>query len=287
MATLKNARSRVQTVLIKYPLLSFIITLMFKTLSLMSLGGDVKDNNVRIFVAELIGTMVLVLGGCGTAILATGAFNDGLNVGALGVSIAFGLSVLIMAYAIGSISGCHINPAVTLGLVLAKKVKASLLPIYWVAQVAGGIVGALIIKIIVSGNKDFRMDAGDVPGAFATNGFDELSPGGFSLGAVAVAEIVLTAIFVLVVIHTTWKAFPAGFGGLTAGLTITLIHLISIPVSNTSVNPARSLGVALFQGKDQLNQVWAFIVFPLVGAIIAAVISLFLLPEDKSVATAS
>ena len=252
----------------------------------MSIGGDVKDNNVRIFVAELIGTMVLVLGGCGTAVLATGAFNDGLNVGALGVAIAFGLTVLVMAYAIGSISGCHINPAVTLGLVLAKKVKLSALPIYWVAQVVGGIVGGLIIKIIVSGNSDWKKPGNDVAGAFATNGFDKLSPGGFSLGAVALTEIVLTAIFVLVVIHTTWKSFPEGFGGITAGLTLTLVHLISIPVSNTSVNPARSLGVALFQGGDQLGQVWAFIVFPLIGAIVAGIITLFVLPEDKTSVTA-
>lgn len=246
-----------------------------------------KDNNVRIFVAELIGTMVLVLGGCGTAVLAGKAITeDAPAVGALGVAIAFGLSVLVMAYAIGSISGCHINPAITLGLVLSGKVKAGLLPIYWVAQVVGAIVGALIIKIVASGNPDFKMGGNDAAGAFATNGYGKLSPGGFSLGSVAVIEIVLTMILVLVVIHTTWKSFPAGFGGIAVGLLVTLIHLISIPVSNTSVNPARSVGVALFQGGDQLGQVWAFIVFPLVGAILAALISLFLLPEDKKAVAA-
>lgn len=246
-----------------------------------------KDNTVKIFVAEIIGTMVLVLGGCGTAILATGAFptdGDGaLDVGTLGVSFAFGLSVLVMAYAIGSISGCHINPAVTLGLVIAKKTRATLLPVYWVAQAVGAILGALFIKIIASGVKDWSID----DSGFATNGFDKLSPGGFSLGAVGLAEILFTAIFVLVVIHTTRKDFPVGFGGITAGLTITLIHLITIPVSNTSVNPARSLGVALMKGGDPLGQLWAFWVFPLVGAIIAAIIALYVLPEDKKVTTPS
>lgn len=231
--------------------------------------------------------MVLVLGGCGTAILATGAFptdGDGsLNVGILGVSFAFGLSLLVMAYAIGSISGCHINPAVTLGLVIAKKTKTSLLPVYWAAQAAGAIVGAILIKIIAGGVKDWNIKNS----TFATNGFGDHSPGGFPLSSVAVAEVLFTAIFVLIVIHTTRKDFPIGFGGITAGLALTLIHLISIPVSNTSVNPARSLGVALMKGGDPLSQLWAFWVFPLIGAILAALIAIFLLPEDKKAASAS
>lgn len=240
-----------------------------------------KDERAKIFVAESIGTMVLVLGGVGTAVLATGAFpvgEEGINVGPLGVSLAFGLSLLVMAYAIGSISGCHINPAVTLGLVIAKKCKGSLLPIYWIAQVFGAIVGAIFLKIITGGVDEWKISNFD----FGTNGFDELSPGGFSLGAVALTEVLFTAIFVLVVIQTTRKGFPAGFGGLTAGMALVLVHLITIPVSNTSVNPARSIGPALFKGGDALSsQLWAFIVFPLLGAIIAGIVALYLLPEDK------
>ena len=228
----------------------------------------------------MIGTLVLVLGGCGTAVLATGGFGETNTVGVLGVAIAFGLTVLCMAYAIGPISGCHINPAVTLGMVIAKKTRAGMLPIYWIAQIVGGVLGGLIIKIIASGVKGWNIkEVG-----FATNGYGTHSPGGFSLTAVAVAEIILTALFVLVVIHTTRKDHAVGFGGIAAGLMLTLVHLISIPVSNTSVNPARSFGVALFKGDYALDQVWAFIVFPLVGAIIAAVIAVYVLAEDKVVA---
>lgn len=251
-------------------------------------GDDVKDNNVKIFIAEFIGTMVLVFGGCGTAVLATGGFpvdadGAGLSVGVLGVALAFGLTLLCMAYAIGPISGCHINPAVTLGLVVAKKVKAGMMPIYWSAQVTGGIVGALFIKIIASGAANWKMP-GEVAGGFATNGFGKLSPGGFSLGAVITSEILLTALFVLVVIHTTRKDFASGFGGITAGLMLTLVHLISIPVSNTSVNPARSFGVAIIKGGDALSsQVWVFILFPLIGAAIAGIIAHYVLTEPKKV----
>ncbi len=270
------------------PRLADAVALVFSSLSLDPReGGDVKDNNVKIFIAELIGTMVLVLGGCGTAVLATGGFpvKDGglaASVGILGVAIAFGLSLLVMAYAIGPISGCHINPAVTLGMVIAKKTKGVMLPVYWAAQIAGGILGALIIKIIASGVKDWKMGSG--AGAFATNGYGIHSPGRFPLPSVAIAEIVLTALFVLVVIHTTRKDFAAGFGGLAAGLMLTLVHLISIPVDNTSVNPARSFGVAIFKGGFALDQVWAFVVFPLIGAIIAAVIAVYVFNEPKKVA---
>lgn len=247
-------------------------------------GDDVKDDNVKIFIAELIGTMVLVLGGCGTAVLATSSANNGaLSVGTLGVSLAFGLSVLVMAYAIGPISGCHINPAVTLGLVIAKKTRAAAIPIYWIAQLTGAIIGALIIKLIASGVKTF--DISKV--SFATNGYGAHSPGKYSLSAVGISEIVFTMVFVLVVIHTTRKDFSAGFAGLTAGLTITLIHLVSIPVSNTSVNPARSFGVAIFKGDYALDQYWAFAVFPLIGAIIAAIIGAYVFSETKKVTVLS
>lgn len=248
-----------------------------------------KDNQVKIFVAELIGTLVLVLGGCGTAVLATGGFGEANTVGVLGVAIAFGLTVLCMAYAIGPISGCHINPAVTLGMVIAKKTKAGMLPLYWAAQIVGGVLGALIIKVIASGVKGWNIkEVG-----FATNGYGKLdaatgvgSPGGFSLTAVGVAEIILTALFVLVVIHTTRRDHAVGFGGLAAGMMLTLVHLISIPVSNTSVNPARSFGVALFKGGDALSQVWAFAVFPLIGAVIAGIIAVYVLTENKVAETA-
>lgn len=244
-----------------------------------------KDNQVKIFIAELIGTLVLVLGGCGTAVLATGTFplsdkGAGASVGILGVSLAFGLTVLVMAYAIGPISGCHINPAITLAMVIAKKTKASMMPLYWVAQITGGVIGALIIKIIASGVKGWSIKDEGV--SFATNGYGTHSPGGFSLTAVAIAEVVLTALFVLVVVHTTRKDFAVGFGGIAAGLMLALVHLISIPVSNTSVNPARSFGVALFKGGDALSQVWAFAVFPLIGAIIGAIIATYVLNEDNN-----
>ena len=218
--------------------------------------------------------MVLVLGGCGTAVIATGGFplnakGAGLSVGVLGVAIAFGLTLLCMAYTIGPISGCHINPAVTLAMVIAKKTKTTLLPIYWVAQVTGGVLGALIIKVIASGVKGWNIK--EVGG----------SPGGFSLTAVGVSEIVLAALFTLVVVHTTRKDYAVGFGGIAVGLMLALVHLISIPISNTSVNPARSFGVALFKGGDALSQNWAFWVFPLIGAIIGGLIATYVLTEDK------
>ena len=244
-----------------------------------------KDDKVKIIIAEMFGTMVLVIGGCGTAILATGSFGEGNTVGILGVAIAFGLSLLCMVYAIGPISGCHINPAVTLGMAVAKKIKTSMVPYYWVAQLTGGVIGALVIKLIASGNKSWNIK--EV--SFATNGFGKLdtatqvgSPGGFSLSAVGISEIILTALFVLVCIHTTRKDFAIGFGGIAAGLMLTLVHIISIPVSNTSVNPARSFSVALFKGGESLNPLWAFIVFPLIGAIIAGLLAAYVFVEDKT-----
>ncbi len=222
---------------------------------------------VRILVAELIGTFVLVIGGPGTAILATGGFFQTGSVQVLGVAFAFGLALLAMAYAIGSVSGCHINPAVTVGLWLNGKIEAALVPVYVVAQLAGAALGGLVIWVIASGGPgDF--DPSDKN--FAVNGWANLSPGGFGFNAMVVTEIVMTAILVFVVLSTTHRAFTPAAGGLVVGLTLTLIHLISIPVDNTSVNPARSFGVAVFAGGDAIEQLWAFFVFPVIGAVVGA-----------------
>ena len=220
----------------------------------------------RIFAAELIGTAVLVIGGPGTAVFATGAF--GVDVGVLGVALAFGLSLLVMAYAIGPVSGCHINPAVTVGLWLAKKVETALVPVYVAAQLAGAAIGGLLI-FAVANSRDGGFDPN--PGSFAVNGWGDLSPGGFDIGGMIIVEIALTALLVLVVLSTTTKGFSPGQGGLTVGLTLTLIHLISIPIDNTSVNPARSFGMAIYALENSITQLWAFVVFPLVGAALGVV----------------
>ncbi len=226
------------------------------------------NDNIRIPIAEALGTAVLVIGGPGTAIFATGIFNEDLNVGALGVSLAFGLSLLCMAYLIGRISGCHINPAVTIGMIVAKKLDAAKSAPYFIGQFVGGIVGAGIIALTLSGTDGFLSRAQDA--GFASNGYGEHSPGGFDLLSVAIIEIVITAVFVLIVLGTTTtKGVPTGFGPIAAGLGLTLVHLITIPVSNTSVNPARSLATAVFQGDWALGQVWAFILFPAIGALLA------------------
>jgi aquaporin Z len=226
------------------------------------------NDNIRIPIAEALGTAVLVIGGPGTAIFATGGFNDGLNLGILGVSLAFGLSLLCMAYLIGRISGCHINPAVTIGMIVAKKLDAAKSAPYFVGQFVGGIIGAGIIALILSGTDGFLSQAQDA--GFASNGFGDHSPGGFALLSVAVIEIVVTAIFVLIVLGTTDEnGVPKGFGPIAAGFGLALVHMISIPVSNTSVNPARSLATAVFQGDWALGQVWAFILFPAIGAVLA------------------
>jgi aquaporin Z len=219
----------------------------------------------RIMAAELVGTAVLVMGGPGSAILAP-------DIGLLGVALAFGLSLLVMAYAIGPISGCHINPAVTLGMLLTKKVDLGRAVISWVGQVIGGIIGALVIFLIANSRDGFER------GGFAANGWDR---NGFSsLGATILVEIVFTAIFVWVVLTTTSSRFTWGIGGIVAGLTLTLVHLVTIPVDNTSVNPARSLATAIFADTDPnaLGQLWAFIVFPMVGAVVGVL--LFLLIDD-------
>ncbi|HEV3279975.1 MAG TPA: aquaporin Z [Acidimicrobiales bacterium] len=223
------------------------------------------DDRVRIGLAEAIGTMTLIVGGPGTAILATGGFFPRGSVGVLGVALAFGLSLLVAAYAIGSISGCHINPAVTLGLWVIGKTKTRELPFYIVGQVIGGLVGALMIFIIA--NSSIISFSAKASG-FASNGYGVHSPGGFKLGAVMLAEVFFTAVFVFIIASTSRLSMPVGLTGITVGLTLTVIHLISIPVDNTSVNPARSLSTAVFQGSWALNQLWVFIVFPIVGGVL-------------------
>ncbi|QXC59863.1 aquaporin Z [Aquihabitans sp. G128] len=215
--------------------------------------------------AEAFGTFWLVLGGCGSAVLA------GDKIGFAGVALAFGLTVLTMAYAVGGISGGHFNPAVTLGLVVAGRFDKKDAPLYVVAQVVGAILAAIIIAAIASGVKGFEFGDGPMhaPG-FASNGFGDRSPGGYSFLAVAVAEVVMTAFFLIVILGATAKKSVAEFGGLVIGLALTLIHLITIPVSNTSVNPARSISQALFAGGDALIQLPVFIVAPAVGAALGA-----------------
>jgi aquaporin Z len=219
----------------------------------------------RIAVAEAIGTFVLVLGGPGSAVLATGRFTPGSTIQVLGVSIAFGLTLLTMAYAIGNISGCHINPAVTLGLWLTHKLETALVPVYMGAQLVGAAAGGFVIWVIASGAPG---NFNPSPGNFAVNGWSSLSPGGFNFGAMVAVEIVFTAVLVFVVLSTTHRKFSPAAGGLAVGLTLTLIHLVSIPVDNTSVNPARSFGMAIFAGGTAMEQLWAFIVFPLIGGVL-------------------
>jgi aquaporin Z len=213
--------------------------------------------------AEAIGTFWLVLGGCGSAVLAA-AFPD-VGIGLLGVSFAFGLTLLTMAFAIGHISGCHINPAVSVGLWSANRFPASELAPYIVAQVVGGVAGAFVLSLIASGKPGFDL----VASGFAANGYAEHSPGGYSLFSAALCEVVMTYMFLLIIIGTTDKRATAGFAGLAIGLGLTLIHLISIPVTNTSVNPARSTGPALFVGGWALQQLWLFWVAPMIGAVLA------------------
>lgn len=213
-------------------------------------------------MAECLGTFWLVFGGCGSAVLAA-AFPH-VGIGLLGVSLAFGLTVLTMAYAIGHISGCHLNPAVSIGLVAGKRFPASELPAYIAAQVAGGVLGAAVLYLIASGASGFSLSAG-----FAANGFAEHSPGGYSLLSCFVAELVLTFIFLMVILGSTDKRAPQGFAPIAIGLCLTLIHLIGIPVTNLSVNPARSLGPAVFVGGWAIQQLWLFWLAPIVGAALA------------------
>lgn len=224
-------------------------------------------------VAEFIGTFWLVLGGCGSAVLAA-AFPD-VGIGLLGVSFAFGLTVLTMAFAIGHISGCHLNPAVSLGLWAGGRFSRSELVPYILAQVAGGILGAGVLYLIATGK------AGVDIGGFASNGYGEHSPGGYSLVAALTTEVVMTFMFLIIILGATDKRAPQGFAAIAIGLGLTLIHLISIPVTNTSVNPARSTAVALFAGDWAISQLWLFWVAPIAGAIIAGVVYRWLETDDE------
>ena len=225
------------------------------------------------YIAEFFGTFWLVMGGCGSAVLAA-AFPD-VGIGLLGVALAFGLTVVTMAYAIGPISGCHLNPAVSVGLYMGGRFAGKELLPYIIAQVVGAIVAAAVLYVIASGAPDF-----DVSKGFASNGYGAHSPGGYSLLAALVAEVVMTMFFLLIILGATDKRAPAGFAPLAIGFTLTLIHLITIPVTNTSVNPARSTGVALFVGDWAVAQLWLFWVAPIVGAVIGAFAYKLISPKD-------
>ncbi|CAM2148998.1 aquaporin Z [Paraburkholderia tropica] len=223
----------------------------------------------RLF-AEMFGTFWLVLGGCGSAVLAASFAGPvhGLGIGFVGVALAFGLTVLTMAFAIGHISGCHLNPAVSVGLTVAGRFPVRDLVPYIVAQVIGATIGAAVIACIASGKPGFDL----VASGFATNGYGDHSPGHYSLTAAFVCEVVMTAFFLFVILGATDKRAPAGFAPIAIGLCLTLIHLISIPVTNTSVNPARSTGPALFVGGEAISQLWLFWIAPIIGAVIAGVV---------------
>ncbi|MDG2167207.1 MAG: aquaporin Z [Opitutales bacterium] len=217
------------------------------------------------YIAEFIGTFWLVLGGCGSAVLAAAFPNVGI--GLLGVSLAFGLTVLTMAYAIGHISGCHLNPAVSFGLWAGKRFESKELVPYIVSQVLGAIAAGGVLYIIASGQAGF-----DTSGGFASNGFGEHSPGGYSMAAALVAEVVMTAMFLFIILGATDERAPAGMAPIAIGLGFTLIHLISIPVTNTSVNPARSTGTAIFAGGWAIGQLWLFWVAPIAGGVLGAIL---------------
>ena len=223
------------------------------------------DKQIQKYGAELVGRFGLVLGGCGSAVLA--AAFPGLGIGLLGVALAFGLTVLTMAYAIGHISGCHLNPAVSVGLWCSGRFPAKELLPYIIAQVVGGVLAATVLYIIASGKAGF-----DLAGGFASNGYGEHSPGGYGLVAAFVCEVVMTMMFLVVILGATDKRAPAGLAPIAIGLCLTLIHLISIPVTNTSVNPARSTAVAVFAGDWALGQLWLFWIAPIIGGILGALV---------------
>ncbi|WP_027473014.1 aquaporin Z [Saccharicrinis fermentans] len=224
-------------------------------------------------IAEFIGTLWLVLGGCGSAVIAAG--YPELGIGFVGVAIAFGLTVVTMAYAIGHISGCHLNPAVSIGLWVGGRFSAKELLPYIGAQVLGGLAGATIIYLIASGKPGFEL------GGFASNGYGAHSPGGYSMFAAFVCEVVMTFLFLIIILGATHSKAPTGFAGIAIGLGLTLIHLISIPVTNTSVNPARSTSQAIFAGGAAMDQLWLFWLAPIIGAILAGIAYKFLSPEEK------
>lgn len=222
-------------------------------------------------IAEFIGTLWLVLGGCGSAVLAAG-FPE-LGIGFVGVSLAFGLTVITMAYAIGHISGCHLNPAVSIGLWIGGRFEGKEVVPYIVAQVLGGLAGGLLLYFIASGKPGFEV------GGFAANGYGEHSPGGYSMLSALIIEVAMTFIFLFVILGSTYSKAPKGFAGLAIGLCLTLIHLISIPVTNTSVNPARSTSQAIIAGDWAIDQLWLFWVAPIAGAILAGFVYKLLSPE--------
>ena len=224
------------------------------------------------YLAEFIGTFWLVFGGCGSALLAAGFPNVGI--GLLGVALAFGLTVLTMAYAIGSISGAHLNPAVTIGLCVGGRIGAKEILPYVISQILGGIVAAGVLYIIVTGN-------GSSIGNFAANGYGEHSPGHYSMLAAITSEFVMTFMFLIIILGATDEKAPKGFGGIAIGLALTLIHLVSIPVTNTSVNPARSISQALFVGDWALSQLWLFIIIPIAGAVLAGVVYKYLAEKPR------
>lgn len=232
-----------------------------------------SPSNVRVFTAEAVGTAVLMIIGPGSAILAVD------KIGVYGVAFAFGLALLGMAYSIGHVSGCHINPAVTLGFVVARKLTVAKAVYYWVAQLAGAAVGGLLIWVICE-----RGDL-DQTGVFAANGWGDKIGSPFGVGSAIIVEIVFTALLIFVVLSTTTEGYPTGFGGLAVGLTLTMIHLATIPVDNTSVNPARSFGAAIFSGSDAMSQLWVFLAFPLVGGVLGVL--LWMLVHDRPERTAA
>jgi aquaporin Z len=227
------------------------------------------STTTRLLVAEAIGTCVLVLVGPGAAIIAADA------IGALGVALAFGFALLIMAYTIGAVSGCHINPAVTLAFVLTKKLEIETAVYYWVGQVVGAVIGGGILYIVT--------ETGDIDatGVFAANGWGDKIGSPFGVGSAIVVEVIFTALLIFVVLSTTRLGYPTGFGGLVAGLSLAAIHLATIPVDNTSVNPARSIGVAVFAGSDALEQIWVFLIFPLIGAVVGVAAYQVLSPDNE------
>jgi aquaporin Z len=230
---------------------------------------------MKAYGAEFVGTFWLVLGGCGSAVLA--AAFPGVGIGLLGVSLAFGLTVLTMAYAIGHVSGCHLNPAVSVGLWAGGRFPANKLLPYIVAQVLGGIAAGGVLYLIASGKAGFSL-----AGGMASNGYGEHSPGGYTLLAALVTEVVMTMMFLIVILGATDRRAPAGFAPLPIGLALTLIHLISIPVTNTSVNPARSTGVALYVGDWAVGQLWLFWLAPIVGAVLGALVYRLIAQEDAA-----
>lgn len=233
-----------------------------------------QNRKMKKLLAEFIGTLWLVLGGCGSAVLAA-AYPE-LGIGFAGVSLAFGLTVLTMVYAIGHISGCHLNPAVSIGLWIGGRFGSKELVPYIIVQVLGGIAGAGILYLIATGKAGFEV------GGFASNGYGDHSPGGYSMLAALITEVVMTFMFLFIILGATHSKTPKGMAGIAIGLGLTLIHLISIPVTNTSVNPARSTSQALFAGDWAIGQLWLFWVAPIVGAILAGLIYKYISPETKS-----